>query len=653
MGQVESEEDVAIRKPRQRFWLALKILSVGYLAGTVVQHGLSKSLANNPDLSQTLGVVIGLTSFLGVLIFGFNRRWSLFFASNRFSTPVILAITHFSILGTFIVQGKSGNTLVEMFFLQDVFHSFGFIFLMGLGAGGLALVCCRKRKWTIRYAGAFSAHIGLLLILLGAAIGNLWSTKGRLNMHVGDESKNILIPKTDGQVYQMELPFSVRFDKFELKHYEPAIRLMVFGFNGKKEKRLLSVDPKETKDIEILKEKFGVTFISYWSDYHRKEVVTPVEVPADKLIAPSKKQPAAIQISMPAAKGSQTVWVYDEGLSEGGRIKGQEHQLAFFWQPVRAKAYLESLEAGPKSSEHLLVFGENRIPVKVGESYALPGRNETVKVLQAFRDLVMDAQTRKPSERSNKPHNPAIEISVLDSNDKQISKTWLFAKFPGFHHQGKGANSALAHMQYEFSAASFEPPLMVIVGETQQVFKRDKDGALTPGKLVRDQSFKIGEHDFRVLSLHAQVQRRYIDTNKSDKVKNPVAQIRYKERAQFLAPGKPLQLSERRILVLADKNGDNVKDYLSSMSVIENGKKVKTHIIEVNYPLEYQGWVFYQSDYRKDDLTFSGFMVVRDPGLWVVYLGLLINFCGVALAMFLPVFSRRQKVRLAAKGSVT
>ncbi len=91
------------------------------------------------------------------------------------------------------------------------------------------------------------------------------------------------------------------------------------------------------------------------------------------------------------------------------------------------------------------------------------------------------------------------------------------------------------------------------------------------------------------------------------------------------------------------KSGDNVRDYLSTVSVLETGRPVLTKKIEVNDPLEYRGYAFYQSDYRPEDPTFSGFQVVRDPGLWIVYLGFFVNVLGVFFALFSPrVFGRKK-----------
>jgi len=42
-----------------------------------------------------------------------------------------------------------------------------------------------------------------------------------------------------------------------------------------------------------------------------------------------------------------------------------------------------------------------------------------------------------------------------------------------------------------------------------------------------------------------------------------------------------------------------VKDYLATLSVLENGQAVKQKVVEVNFPLRHGGYTFYQSSYRE------------------------------------------------------
>jgi len=56
-----------------------------------------------------------------------------------------------------------------------------------------------------------------------------------------------------------------------------------------------------------------------------------------------------------------------------------------------------------------------------------------------------------------------------------------------------------------------------------------------------------------------------------------------------------------------------IKDYLSTVTVMENGDSLFSKVIEVNHPLRYGGLNFFQSSYRPDDRRFEEAVVaVRD-----------------------------------------
>ncbi|MGD0089723.1 MAG: cytochrome c biogenesis protein ResB, partial [Planctomycetota bacterium] len=76
--------------------------------------------------------------------------------------------------------------------------------------------------------------------------------------------------------------------------------------------------------------------------------------------------------------------------------------------------------------------------------------------------------------------------------------------------------------------------------------------------------------------------------------------------------------------------------YRSRVSLLAGGKAVKEDIIiAVNAPLSYGGYEFYQSDWRATDLDFSGLKVVRDPGLGLVYAGMIMLSAGVIFVFYI------------------
>jgi len=64
-----------------------------------------------------------------------------------------------------------------------------------------------------------------------------------------------------------------------------------------------------------------------------------------------------------------------------------------------------------------------------------------------------------------------------------------------------------------------------------------------------------------------------------------------------------------------------ISDFISELDVIENDKVVAAKDIEVNYPLHFGGYHFYQSSYDDKAGQFTVLSVHSDTGLYVVYAG--------------------------------
>ncbi len=78
----------------------------------------------------------------------------------------------------------------------------------------------------------------------------------------------------------------------------------------------------------------------------------------------------------------------------------------------------------------------------------------------------------------------------------------------------------------------------------------------------------------------------------------------------------------------------NITDFKSKLAIIDGGQIVKTKTIEVNDPLQYKGYTFYQSDYDPHDLTWTGIQVVKDPGVPVVYTGFCVFIAGLIFVFY-------------------
>lgn len=625
-----------------------------FLLGVILQHAMGGDI-DGVGGRRIPFVVFGLSVFMAVLCCGLRARWFRILASNRFAVPAIMLLTILSIMGTLILQSQPANVietkygsaahLIRGLFLDDLFHSLGFVAVLCAGAAGLALTLCRRRKPTLRSVGAMGAHAGLLLVLVGAGIGNVWVVKGRLSMHVGQRKDAFVVDNSQKQTMQYSLPFEVGLDDFKLEFYEPEYSLAVYA-NQNDSRPLLKVDPGKQANSKLA--RFGVEITDYWPDHTRQIVVKPVE--AEKPALPDK--PAALGLVMQEdqpRESSAIRWLFASSQEAiNNTLVVGASRLAFFWDEAKAMAFAND-QSQPISAHRLRVAGTER-GVEVGQLIELSDSPYNLKVIRTFTDFVIDDRTKKPANRSDLPNNPALEVALVDKTGQEQKRTFLFEKFPDFH--GSQAEVALAKLRYRYLSGQNQSVRYVLVGQTQTMYEI-VDGLLkSPMQFAPGKSLTFDQNTVRVAHLHKNVERSAKNITRSSRPDNPVVRLNRLGTAlgTDLVPRRPIKIKSGEIMALVPKRGDPVKDYLSTMSIWEDGKKVRSKVVEVNYPLEHKGFVFYQADYRPDDATFSGFQVVRDSGLWLVYLGFAINLGGVMLALFVPAFIKRRK-RSASGGA--
>ncbi len=85
----------------------------------------------------------------------------------------------------------------------------------------------------------------------------------------------------------------------------------------------------------------------------------------------------------------------------------------------------------------------------------------------------------------------------------------------------------------------------------------------------------------------------------------------------------------------------SISDYHSHLTIVDKDKPVLSKTIEVNHPLHYGGYHFYQHSYDNEQAGFTVLTVVSDSGLRLVYLGYLLLGGGVFTHFWLiPAYRR-------------
>jgi len=250
-----------------------------------------------------------------------------------------------------------------------------------------------------------------------------------------------------------------------------------------------------------------------------------------------------------------------------------------------------SLGAGEaKPGRHLIEVpgAPEPLEVEVGKTCTLPGTKRSFRVAEFYPDFSFSIEEKRAFSLSDEPRNPVLLIEEPGAGkDGAPRKQWLFARNPGH-----GPGDKDLPLKYTYTGSGGLPSATVEIRKGRAKASI-VETTMTPGE-GKDAVF---------------------------------------------------WLDDECALVFEKKAGEP-RAYRSKVSVLDGGKVTKEATIAVNAPLSYGGYDFYQSDWRSEDLSYSGIKVVRDPGLGLVYAGMIMLSAGV-----LFVFYIRPRVRTAGIGA--
>jgi len=234
-------------------------------------------------------------------------------------------------------------------------------------------------------------------------------------------------------------------------------------------------------------------------------------------------------------------------------------------------------------------------PVIIGEKIQPEGLTATFIPKKVFRNARVSEGVGLVE--SNDPHiNPAIQLIVEEAGqDPQMAV--LFSNMPNFHKTITDTDSyrlLYTHPVFTSSKVTQRP---------------SNDGGLCAVKIEA--------------SLEGQLDSRWCFLNSRD---------------------LPNSYSPFEGFTIALYHDVMVKDFKSKLSIIEDDEMTTSKVIEVNYPLSYNGYVFYQADYDKEQGSYTVLQVVKDPGVWWVMAGFVVIMLGLIQKFYLdPLSSRKNR----------
>lgn len=568
-----------------------------------------------------------------------RRALYLTVTSIEFSVALMTALLAATVAGTLILQHAGAADMHRIYGaalgdfllragLDDLFHSLWFGGLLVLLCGSLVLTVVRNRAWQMAMWGALLSHLGVVVIVAGGFIGHFLGMKGFIGLHEGEVAT--AVAETDHGAptgRRVPLGFGLRLDDFEMEAYAPEHRIRLYVRDGDSARLARSFDLDKAKDwTPIGRGDLAFRVTGVYPDFEL----------ADELRPASSGAPA-LELR-PGGDGARPVNLFAGDPSRDRVDLGPEGPLVrFVWEAPGDGAALG--ETGRPEAHRLSVASasgalEERL-VLPGREYGFDGGALRVRVLQYLPDFLYDGETREARSRSAAPNNPALQVAIGSDGVPGEETRWLFARMPDFGSSRDGAGPRLAY-RHEPARAAPDRELL-IVGETGEAWRVEggrvvertavgRSGAALPGLAA---SFRV---------LPSAVEARTPRT-RSEAWRNPVVDLAYRsagqERPARLAAShaRPLRLPDGSILAF-EGDDEEPKAFRSRLAVIADGEVAATRAIEVNHPLTYGGYAFYQSDYRKEDPSYSGILVVRDPGLPVVLAGLAMICAGLLYAFY-------------------
>jgi hypothetical protein len=231
------------------------------------------------------------------------------------------------------------------------------------------------------------------------------------------------------------------------------------------------------------------------------------------------------------------------------------------------------------------------LPAAVGATLSLDKPKVTVRVVQVFGTLrVMgmgeNGEGVQVVDVPGPPQNPAVKLEV-EHADGARTTSYAYARM-AMHGQNKD------NLQFDYAlpeATSAEPAPEGSPALQYEVRRGDQENA----------GWLIGSVDTKLTDDGA----RFVVAPQGD---------------LLALSSAPAGQAAQTALYLAERLGD-IKAWKSTVSVVEEGATVLTKTVEMNHPLSYGGYRFYQDSYRPDDPTFTQLSVASDSGVWLIYLG--------------------------------
>ena len=253
-----------------------------------------------------------------------------------------------------------------------------------------------------------------------------------------------------------------------------------------------------------------------------------------------------------------------------------------------AEAKLEITEKGGKKTV---------IPGKLGQEVSLENPKSTLRIVQVFSHLVVQAD-HKVVDLPGSRANPALKVE-LDRPDGKADHRYAYSGGLRSTHGQEKDGLELRYVLPEPTSAEPDPESQLPAMEV--LVSRGKE------------------------TLHAWLLARGLDQRV---VLSLAPLIHADPREEQPCPEHEKHVHDPNAYLIMLRRQDPIKDYKSRLVVQDEGQQIAEKDIEVNDPLHYGGYHFYQASYDVERGQYTTLRVKSDLGLWPVYSGFFLLCAG-------------------------
>lgn len=570
--------------------------------------------------------------------------WNLF-TSVKLAVVLIFLIALACGLSTFIVQDKTSQEysarygeglayFLQLTQLTHVFQSYWFTLLLLLLCTNL--VCCTIERWrgTLMQLGFILTHTSIILILAGSILGLWFGNKGVIWIAEGQKVEQFYLREGTPKV----LPFQLYLEAFITEKHPPKFELVGY-VKDKHQEKLLSTEIGKVQPVP--KSPYAVTVKDFIPDAALLEeaVNTSEDI----------KNPAIFVQLYGSEKVSVEGWLVAKDRNwyvDSKRNLKLEYQWVASMDDLEKATSTVTKPAQPKLVVRLKGKDVSReFPIEVGKDFSL--EDYQFKIL----DFTLNFTQRGTPIREQQPENPAVQVELQGPQGKEAR--WVFANFPDWDemHPTKHKDiKLLCQIPQDLTFVSQQIKILQGPNESRLLTYIKDDQVVEKINWELEKKYDIGAtgQQIKISKFFPSFGVKQSVVKKSDELKKPALLVEVDgpkgKLSDWVFSDTPnaTPYPDGNFFLLYKQFGENVKDWKSTLRIEEGGKTVAKKTIEVNDPLKYGGYTFYQASYDPENPRLSGLQVARDPGLPLVYSGFFTLCFGIIFIFYIKPLLRRR-----------